>query len=95
MMEAFEYLHVYDHVNMFVMPVVKKNPAQWLRLSIRVCTTVTESLLLADVDVLRTMFDTYEVYNETMKAYEMELCEKLKIAEGEQKTAIEYNLRLI
>ena len=95
MMEAFEFLHVYDHVNMFVMPVVKKNPAQWLRLSIRVCTTVTESLLLADVDVLRTMFDTYEVYNETMKAYEMELCEKLKIAEGEQKTAIEYNLRLI
>lgn len=71
--EAIEYLPYYKSQYQLLKPLLEKDLGIWLRWTIKYDETLgTDTILTADVDVLRTMFDTYEDYKAltmTLKDY--------------------------
>lgn len=94
-MEAVEYGHVYDPVNMFVKPLIKNKLSLWLRLTTFTIDTFDEHLMMLDMDVMRTMFDTYDTYKESMEALKAEYKEALNNAQGEEKAHLMDSLAVL
>lgn len=66
--EALEYLPVFDFVNKKTKPLLEKDLATWLKLTLRVDRDVIEpTKIVVDAATMHTLFDTYNEYVELMK----------------------------
>lgn len=65
--EAMEYMPIYDFVNIKTKQLLKMDLAAWLRLTLRVDKHVIgPSQIVVDADTMHTLFDTYEEYTALM-----------------------------
>ena len=89
--EALEYLPYYQSQYQLVVPLLRKDLGNWLRWTIKRDETLSgEVLLTADIDVMRTMFNTYEEY----KSLTIELMDHYK-DDDKQKAIIEEHRKLV
>ncbi len=65
--EAMEYLPVFDFVNKKTLPLLEMDLATWLKLTLRVDKDVMgPSQIVVDVATMHTLFDTYKEYTDLM-----------------------------
>lgn len=89
--EALEYLPYYQSQYQLLKPLLEKDLGSWLRWTIRQDDTLGNDVILtADINVMRTMFDTYEEY----KGMTVELMSHNK-DDDEKKAIIEEHRKLV
>ena len=89
--EALEYLPLYHYQNQLLKPLLEKDLVRWLRWTIKKDSSLASTgLLTADIDVMRTMFDTYQDYKD-MTVLLMDYYKN----EEKQKAIIEEHRRLV
>lgn len=89
--EVLEYLPYYQSQYQLVVPLLRKDLGNWLRWTVKRDDNLSgEVLLTADIDVMRTMFNTYEEY----KTMTIEMMDYYK-DDDEQKAIIEEHRKLV
>ena len=89
--EALEYFPYYQSQYQLVVPLLRKDLGNWLRWTVKRDDDLSgEVLLTADIDVMRTMFNTYEEYKTTT----IEMMDYYK-DDDEQKAIIEEHRKLV
>ena len=89
--EALEYLPYYQSNYQLVVPLLQKDIGNWLRWTIRRDENLSGKVFLtADIDVMRTIFNTYDDY----KSLTIELMDHYK-DNDEQKAIIEEHRKLV
>lgn len=89
--EALEYLPYYQSHYQLVVPLLQKDLGNWLRWTVKRDENLSGKIFLtADIDVMRTIFNTYDEY----KSLTIELMDYYK-DNDEQKAIIEEHRKLV